>query len=69
MLTTIGLTVGRDTDVKFLVSPLYADDITLVIGNSVAEITFGPEAVEALRDKADDALRRLREQRECAACP
>jgi hypothetical protein len=63
VLTNIGMSVRRDTDVEFLVSKGYPDDITLVIGESVAEITFDPSTVETLRDKADDALRRSREMR------
>jgi hypothetical protein len=63
VLTNIGMSVRRDTDVEFLVSKRYPDDITLVIGESVAEITFDPSTVETLRDKADDALRRSREMR------
>ncbi|MBP2331011.1 hypothetical protein JOF56_011396 [Kibdelosporangium banguiense] len=53
----VALTVGPDTEVKFLVSERYPDDITLVVGDSVVEVIFEPSAVEALRDKADEALR------------
>src|SRR5882724_571226 len=50
--TTIGLTVGPDADIKFTVSHRYPDDITLTIGETVAEIIFDPAVVEQLRDKA-----------------
>jgi hypothetical protein len=52
---TIGLTVGRDVEVDFQVSEHYPNGITLVIGESVAEISFHPATVETLRDKADAA--------------
>jgi hypothetical protein len=59
--TTIGLTVGRDVEVEFLVNPHFPKTITLVIGESVAEIALDPATVEALRDKADAAVRELRD--------
>jgi hypothetical protein len=59
--TTIGLTVGRDADIKFVVSNRYPDDITLTIGETVAEIIFDPAMVEELRDKAAEAVRRRNE--------
>lgn len=57
---SIGLTVGRDVEIGFIVSPI-SDSITLVIGESTAEITFDPSMVETLRDKADEAARLFRE--------
>jgi hypothetical protein len=57
VLTTIGLAVGPNADVRFLVSERSPDDITLVIGDSVAEIVFDPSTVESLRDRADEAVR------------
>jgi hypothetical protein len=59
--SNIGLMVGRDAEIKFLVNTLRPDDITLVIGESIAEITFCPSMVETLRDKADEAVCQLRE--------
>jgi hypothetical protein len=61
VVTSIGLSVRRDTDLQFVVSKSDPDDITLVIGESLAEINFDPSTVEALRDKAADAVRRSRE--------
>ncbi|MGH3871620.1 MAG: hypothetical protein ACRDSR_08925 [Pseudonocardiaceae bacterium] len=57
----IGLDVGGDVEIRFLVHPGYPDSATLVIGESTAEITFDLPMVETLRDKADDAVRQLRE--------
>jgi len=46
--TVINMTVGRDVDVKFLVSQENPDIVTLVIGDSIAEIGFDPSTVESL---------------------
>lgn len=61
VVATIGLTVGCDVAVEFLVDPHYPRTITLVIGESVAEIALDPATVEVLRDKADMAVRELRD--------
>jgi hypothetical protein len=61
VITTIGLLLDTDTEFGFTVSTRDPEDITLTIGDSLAEITFDPSAVETLRDKADEALRRWRE--------
>jgi hypothetical protein len=59
----IGLSVGRDAEVKFLVSETDPGFITLVIGDgdTVAEISLVPSTVETLSKKAEDALRQSRE--------
>jgi hypothetical protein len=58
--TSIGLTVGRDAKIGFLVNTRHDPaTVTLVIGRSLAEITFDPAMLETLRDKADEAVRRL----------
>ncbi|MPZ81915.1 MAG: hypothetical protein GEV28_16580 [Actinophytocola sp.] len=59
--TTTSLTVGREVEIGFLLNPLCPNSITLVIGESIAEVSFDPSTVETLRDKADKALRELRE--------
>ncbi len=59
--TSISLTVGRGVEIGFLVNPRYPNSIALVIGDSVVEISFDPSTVETLRDKADEAVRELRE--------
>jgi hypothetical protein len=59
--TSIDMTVGHDVEIKFLVNANYPDTITLVIGESNTEIAFHPETVERLRDKADVAVRQLRD--------
>ena len=46
--TVINMTVGRDVDVKFLVSQENPDIVTLVIGDSIAEIGFDPSTVDSL---------------------
>lgn len=61
VVATIGLTVGRDVEVEFLVNPHFPKTITLVIGESVAEIALDPATLEVLRDKADAAVRELRD--------
>lgn len=57
--TSIGMTVGREVEISFMVNPRYPASITLVIGESTtaAEISFNPAMVETLRDKADEAVR------------
>jgi hypothetical protein len=60
IVPSFGLLVGRDVKVRFLVNPDYPASITLVIGDSVAEISFDPSTVESLGDKARDAVRELR---------
>jgi hypothetical protein len=59
--TSIGMSVGPDVEINFLVNARDPDVITLVLGRSDTEIAFRPETVELLRDKADDALRQLRD--------
>ncbi len=59
--TCIGLTVARNAEIEFLVSEHHPNSITLMIGDSVAEISFDPSTVERLRDKVDAALRKFRE--------
>lgn len=58
--TNIVMSVGSDARITFLVSPRYPDTVTLALGNSALEISFEPARVEELRDKADEALRKLR---------
>lgn len=58
--TAINMTVGRDVDVRFLVNQEDPDSITLVIGDSAAEISFDPSTVEDLRDRSAAAVRELR---------
>ncbi|MET0135428.1 MAG: hypothetical protein ABW215_17760 [Kibdelosporangium sp.] len=58
--TTVGMTVGRDTQVRFMVNQDYPGCITLILGDCAAEISFEPETLAALRDQADEAVRRAR---------
>ncbi|MBB5807422.1 hypothetical protein F4560_007190 [Saccharothrix ecbatanensis] len=60
VVPSFGLLVGRDVKVRFLVDTDCPNSITLVIGDSVAEISFDPATVELLGDKARDAVRELR---------
>ncbi|HEV7648267.1 MAG TPA: hypothetical protein VGP26_08905 [Actinophytocola sp.] len=57
--TTVNMTVGRDVDVRFLVSQENPDSITLVIGDSAAEISFDPSTVEALHERSGAAVHEL----------
>jgi hypothetical protein len=59
--TSVGMTVGLDVEIRFLVNANYPDTITLVIGESNTEIVFHPDTVATLRDKADVAVRQLRD--------
>ena len=58
--TAINLTVGRDVGIRFLVNREDPESITLVIGDSVAEISFDPSTVQSLHDKSGEAVRELR---------
>jgi hypothetical protein len=55
--TTVGMTVNRNSEVKFLVNQDYPGSVTLVLGDCAAEISFAPEILETLRDRADEAVR------------
>ena len=57
---SIYLTVDRDAEIKFLVSPNDPDNITLAIGDPSVEISFDPATLETVRDKADQALSQFR---------
>lgn len=57
---TINLTVGRDVDVRFLVNREKPGTITLVIGDSIAEINFDPATVATLHDRSGAAVHKLR---------
>ena len=46
--TVVNMTVGRDVDVKFLVSNENPDIVTLVVGDSVAEIGLDWSTVESM---------------------
>lgn len=60
VVSSFGLSVGRDVEVGFLVNPDFPRSITLVIGESVAEISFDPATVEGLGDKSRAAVGELR---------
>jgi hypothetical protein len=46
--TVINMTVGRDVDIKFLASNENPGIVTLVIGDSIAEIGLDPSTVDSL---------------------
>lgn len=58
--TSVNMTVGSEVDIRFLVNRENPGSATLMIGDSIAEISFAPATLATLHERAGAALDELR---------